>query len=348
MRAIDLKTPGTRLAQWTWITDQITKSGFTGSYVDEIRLPGFNAEGERVRRLQVRDLKKVAPPRRVARYAQDMKNGDLFAPIIITRDGWIVDGNTRVEACRKIGRTTIHAFRLDVDYERATPIQKKNLTDLGAGMNEMNGEGMPAGRMRELIMLHYTEGDDAQKLAARLHYPVKAVHRVFKIMEGQRTIQRLGVEDPEGRLKYGHFELAGLWSPDKMTDPVVGNLFQLAVDASFTRAEVNALGRRVIALTTEVEKLDLIDTEKRANQARIDSGSRGAPSSSGKFRQGLGVILSFRNDPSTAAEPVDAEVMDREIREIKEARALLDTVLKEQYGCLAALDPQFIAPTLAR
>src|SRR5215472_8713856 len=60
---------------------------------------------------QVRDLSHIAPTERVHEYALQMKGGANFPPIVLMAPNILIDGNTRAQAGRQAGRTTLPAYR---------------------------------------------------------------------------------------------------------------------------------------------------------------------------------------------------------------------------------------------
>lgn len=331
MRAITVPAPGEplslKLAEHRFSIEQIWKHGFTADLTEGIKTP----DGTKM--VQVRDEKFLAPPRQVSQYAADVRNGDVFPPVIITRDGYIVDGNTRVQAYLKSGVKTITAFRLHVDYAAATPAQRRDLESLGTGMNGKNGAGMNRGNIEALVMRWYAPGDNPRTLAAKIHFPEASVRRIFKIQEGRKWLTRIGVEDPDGCLKGGHYELFASWN-EKMTDVILATVVTLARDARFTISETGKLGQDVIGLKNEIARLDLIEERRRANDDRI-KGLSGKPSPAGQFRQALGHVLAFRDNPVSGVEQVSAKDGNAEDRQrtqemLENARTVIDAALKEQ------------------
>ena len=321
MRATPLDSPN--LSEWRWIVDQITRLGFTGSFLREGALP------ERGKRVQVRNIKHLAPRNEVSKYAEVMRNGDRFPPIIVTRDKYLVDGNTRTEAAYKINRRVFDQFRLDIDYASATASEKKRLKMLGAGMNGMNGRGMDRQNIEDLINEFFDEGDTAKTMAAKIHYPVNAVRRVFAIQDGRKRLMRLGVltEDTKDDLSAGHLQLIGGWQ-EKMTDPVVANLAVLAHKAGFGAQEMAALGRRILEQTTENAKLTLIEDETRGNLDRINGISR-VPAVSASVRQVLGRLNKLADNPGMAVER-DPKVAPRHLKQLETGYEVLGQIIKEQ------------------
>src|SRR5215475_11607702 len=103
------------------VAQELVRLGYeegTWTLLDEVEAPDRN------HREQVRNDKDLAPTGDVNLFTENMRNGDTFPPVIITADGWLLDGNTRVEAAMKLTRkgkpVLVSAFILDDKYEGAT------------------------------------------------------------------------------------------------------------------------------------------------------------------------------------------------------------------------------------
>jgi hypothetical protein len=324
MRAINLDSDNPRLAEWQWIIRQVKLMGFTGSYVTDGPLPAADRT-----RLQVRSFKNDAPRNMVSKYRENMIRGDIFPPILVTRDGIVIDGSTRVAAARPAGRKTISQIRLDVDYEGAGEDTRERLRKLGAGMNEMNGKSMAKGDIEELIAMNTDPGEDPKAVAAKIHYPLATVRRVFKIQEGRRWLTRLGVEDPDGRLSAEHMKLFAGWD-EKMTDVILAHVANLARDAKLTSVQTAELGQKVIGLGSEVAKLNFLDSERVSADDRI-RGVTTKPDPAAQLRQALGGVRRFADSIGIAVEhKTDPELRLRHVQELKEAQLVIEQVLKEQ------------------
>lgn len=329
MRAFPVPAPGEplslKLAEHSFTIRQIWKHGFTADLIEGVRTDTIKTGGG----VQVRDAKFLAPPYEVAKYKADMKNGDIFPPMIITRDGFPVDGNTRLQAYLAREIKTVTVFRLHVDFATATAAQIKDLEELGTGMNGKNGKGMKKGNIEALVMRWYAPGDSPKSLAEKIHFPEASVRRIFKVQEGRAWLARLGVTDEEGWLKAGHYELLAGWD-EKMTDVILASVATLARDARFTIPETTTLGQKVIELKTEVARLDYIDEQSRVNEDRRKGLSR-KPSAAGQWRQALGHITAYRDNPVLGVDRgADADDRQRTEDMLKEAQRVIDAALKEQ------------------
>ena len=103
-----------------------------------------------VLRVQVREASHYAPKESAERYAIQMNHSE-FPPIIMTRDGMLVDGNTRVAACILRKQRFFPALVLDVDYASANVKRKAEVAALAATLNSQNGVPLTGKEAREAV-----------------------------------------------------------------------------------------------------------------------------------------------------------------------------------------------------
>ena len=101
---------------------EIERVGFVYTEEAQYDLTGLNE----AKRVQVRDLAHYAPKENVGRYAVQMSQS-AFPPIVVTKDGYLIDGNTRVAARRVRKEMFTPAFVVDVDFTR--PRRTEGQTD---------------------------------------------------------------------------------------------------------------------------------------------------------------------------------------------------------------------------
>lgn len=339
---------GIKLAEYKFPITQIQKHGLTADLVEGVTVgAGKTLDGTRT--VQVRGEGTMAPPYKVAQYKKDMEAGDVFAPVFVTSDYYVLDGNTRLQAYLKLDTKTITVFRLHMAYAGITDADLSRLEKLGAAMNRMNGAGMPKKRMEELILRWWKPGGSARDLARDLHFPDDAVRRVIKVQEGRQWLARIGVTDEKKWLKASHFEQFASWD-EKMTDVILAGVATLASEAKFTVAETVALGQKVIELKSEVAKLDYIEEQDRVNEDRKRGVSKKV-SPQGQFRQALGAVAAFRDNPLLGVERGDADDRKHTQELLKAVLDITETAYKEQLGVSnpdAVAAPPYVPFTFGR
>lgn len=284
---------------------------------------------ERGKRLQVRDTAELAPRNEVARYMQAIKRGDLLPPVILTRDGYLVDGHTRTEAARQAGWDYFPAFELDVNFEGAPDAMIKQLITLGAASNLTHGRGMSRKNIQQVIRMVQNPGDQAKDIAKKLHVPTYTVQSVMNVAKTVERAQRLGVDIGDESSPGGsHLALLGGRNV-RYTDLVFKEFLTLMRDARYTVKDTKELGDRLEALGTEQDKLNLLARERQA-RSDVIAGAADKPRLSARLRQSLGFALANREVPGNLVEIGSQQTREDHRRVLYDTRDLIDKVIAMQ------------------
>jgi hypothetical protein len=298
---------------------RIEEFGFGWRFVTEHKL------GDITRRVQVRDTDKLAPVGDVNKYAQAMRRGDQFPPVFITTDGYLVDGNTRTEAARKLGWRGFPAFELDVLYEQAPDSVKRQLVYLGSGFNLTHGRGMNTANLMHIVDAISLEDDTPREMARRLHINQSTANTLLNAAKARNRAQRLGIK-LDDRLTNSHLKLFGGKS-QLYTDPVYAQFILLAQDARLSIAATTDLARRLTNAGTENERLVILADEREGYQEVITGGATN-PSRAAKLRQSLGYLIG-QDDPTDLAE-LEPRAAATHVKTLVEAAARLNEVIEAQ------------------
>jgi hypothetical protein len=284
------------------------------------------------KRIQVRNIKYLAPPGEVSRYAQSLRHGDLMPPVIMTADKYLVDGHTRTEAARKIGWDTFQTIVLDVKYEDITAPMYKQLLKLGTGFNNTHGRAMNAQNLADLIEQIADEDERPRDLARELHLPDNMTATVVNAVKARRRANALGVT-LTGVLSNSHLKMFGAKS-DRYTGPVFMEMLALSQDARLTTPQVFDLMKRVDGVDTEAGRMALLRSERdaftdviRQYRGRSSDVPRRAPSRSGKLRQYLGYLVNTAPDKLVELNLAEAE---HHLASMENARENLNKVIDLQ------------------
>lgn len=278
------------------------------------------------RRVQVRDEEALAPPREVAKYAQLLRKGVRMPPVIITRDGYLVDGSTRTEAARKIGLVTFPAVILDVNYENAPETMVHDLIILGAAFNLSHGRGMSAANVERVIAQVADEDDSPAELARKLGISSSTATTVINMMKARKKAAALGVKLDES-LSISHLKLLG-GKLAKYTDPVMRELMLLTQDAKLSTPDAVSLCRRLEALSTEPARLEALEAERASYAEVINGDGNPQPSRAAKLRQALGYLIK-QSDPARLIEMAPAARANH-VRVLDAASRQLQAVIAAQ------------------
>jgi ParB-like chromosome segregation protein Spo0J len=143
---------------------------------------------------QVREASHIAPALRVEEYAQQMRNGAMFPPILLRTPGNVlVDGNTRLGAAKRIGRKTFPAVIVDTKTAAMAKI-------LAAAINQMGGERLTAGEAHEAALLMMREGYPDPAVARELGRDLSQVRRWRNQHDVEERARGLGLADSVGQI----------------------------------------------------------------------------------------------------------------------------------------------------
>jgi len=127
------------------VLDIVERFGFKWEVEDEYPLPDL------AQRIQIRQEGNYAPNAKVMEIRSAMERGERLPPIVVTQDGHLVDGNTRVTAARRAKMPFIHAVVIDVDFEGSTEEETRRLWTLGAAFNARHGKGINREELRRAV-----------------------------------------------------------------------------------------------------------------------------------------------------------------------------------------------------
>lgn len=320
MARVTFITKGTELPDYARpVAQRLKQFGFTWRFSEEYPL------GDKSKRVQVRNESTLAPLREVSKYAQDMKRGDQFPPVVVTADGYLVDGATRTEATRKLGWKTIATFVLDISFGDATPAQQKQLIYMGAGANLIHGRGMSTANVADIIEIITDDNDTPSDVARKLHISNSTATTLLNASNARKRAVRLGVE-VTGVLTNSALKLFGGKS-QRFTDPVFAGFFQLAQDARLSHSALNNLSKRLEAAGTEHERMTILEEERGLYRDIIEGGAT-SPSPAAKLRQNLGFLLRMNSPEDLIEHELGAVETHRTV--LAEAAEKLLKVIQEQ------------------
>lgn len=240
------------------------------------------------KRMQVRPISKLAPD--INEYVQMMKNGDKFPPVIVTRDGMLVDGNTRTEAAMKLGWHTFPALVLEhVVYAGLSPTSPVHdtLIQLGAGANRKHGRRQSNADLEVLIKQLQPRVTIAEVVSG-FHVSKGFATRTWNAAKAERYAVSLGVP-LDNEFSSSQLSLfAG--KIEKYGDPVWKKTFELAQDAHLKHDATSALMQGLEQYKGETERLAYLAREREQHASVIESGVHVPLQKPRRMKQALGVI----------------------------------------------------------
>lgn len=302
------------------VVAQAEHYGFTWKFIVNAVLPNLG------KRIQIRGIGQPAPPREVQKIYHALLAGDAVPPLLTTRDGYLVDGNTRVGAAIKAGYATFDQVRLEVDYDGASPTMVRRLKILAGGVNNSHGLRMST-RDNEALILLGSQGEEysAETLAAALHLSPNTVRNVMAARRARERAARLGVTLGE-RVTPSHLRVLG--NVGRYSDKEYVEMASLVDDAGLTVAEFRELAKKIERVDNPDEKLAVIQAERESREDQIKGITRRLAGAA-KLRRPLGVIIPVAENPGAYVE-WNPKLRERHLHELETARRALDLVIAEQ------------------
>lgn len=269
---------------------EVERLGFGWTEVAQYDLEKLSVE----RRVQVREKNNYAPKDEVDRYSIMMAHSE-FPPIIITRDDWIVDGNTRIGASIVRGNKFFPAIVLDVDYEKATEKQQGELQALGATMNSQNGRALDRKEARIIAGTLVGLGWKAEQIARAIGVQKNIVGAVKREIDAVAKLEKVGL-DGNGALKGASLRALGQTPVLALNDVPYREVALLAADAGLNQSEIITLAKSAKEQGGDVEALALISATRAEFAERIrehELTGAGKPPVARQLRQTLGRITKY-------------------------------------------------------
>jgi hypothetical protein len=316
--------PGTKSAA----IKEIDRVGFKYEEVAQYDLSQLSVD----RRVQVREPKHYAPKDAVEQYAIQMGETE-FPPIVVTSDGWIVDGNTRVGARLKRKEKFNPALVLDVVYNNATERQRDDLHVLAATLNSQNGTRLTAKEARNAAAWFIERGVKPELIARAIGLRPSSITAVRKEIEASKKLAKVGMDD-NGDLKGASLRALGAKDVINLNDVPFKELASLAGDAGLNASEIVAAAKAARETGSDSGALEYLAKEREEFGDRIREKSyTGAsrPPVSRQLRQHLGFVTKFSGREHELLE-TDPKVFNTAIETLENAITVLQTLLAIQQG----------------
>jgi hypothetical protein len=254
------------------------------------------------KRVQIRQIAHYAPPAEVSKYAAAMARGDDFPPIVVTQDGYLLDGNTRAEAARRNKFPYLPALILDKNYEGAPEAVLRRMHLLGAGFNVRNGRGIDRAEQMSAVLAVGTGTDyDASRIAALLGVSSGFVNGVLSEQRARERADRIGVH-VNGSVPSSQLRRLG---QSGLNDEPFVTLLKLTQDAGLSVGEINELIKKVKSAGSDAAAIEMLNhvREDRHDQiAEYAAVGKSRPAHSSQLRQRLGFVLGYEDNARALVE----------------------------------------------
>jgi hypothetical protein len=279
--------------------------------IDDIRY----VEGVQVRRIEHR-----APKDRVERYATAMRHGAQFPAILLNDRMERIDGNTRLEAAKKVGLDTIPAYIC----HGITTLEGRSLS---VELNQSNGLAMEEDEIRSFIVDAIQSGQqpEVKSLARMTGVKDTKIARWIADTKFTSRVRNSGIDE---RLVEVLPESTRVALEATHLAPVFEDLTVLASEARMPAAEVKKLVSAVNNAPSQTEALAIVSAERdaRADQIRAAaSGFKPRQRRSAGSAQHFGALLKFDVDDLLDVEP---ERQYEAFQRLEVVRDRLDAVVR--------------------
>jgi hypothetical protein len=231
-----------------------------------------------------------------------MARGDDFPPIVVTQDGYLLDGNTRAEAARRNKFPFLPALILDKNYEGAPEAVLRRMHLLGAGFNVRNGRGIDRAEQMSAVLAVGTGTDyDASRIAALLGVSSGFVNGVLSEQRARERADRIGVH-VNGSVPSSQLRRLG---QSGLNDEPFVTLLKLTQDAGLSVGEINELIKKVKGAGSDAAAIEMLNhvREDRHDQiAEYAAVGKSRPAHSSQLRQRLGFVLGYEDNARALVE----------------------------------------------
>ncbi len=305
---------------------EIERLGFGYSEVAQYDLELIDQK----RRIQIRESDHYAPRDEVEKYSVQMGYSQ-FPPIVMTSDGWILDGNTRAEASLKRGNKFFPAIIVDVAWEKASQKQQNELRILGATFNSQNGRALTKVEARKMAAAALDEGWKPEQIGRVLGMKPAVVTQVKKEVAAAEKLERVGL-DANGSVKGASLRALGAQVVLDLNDDPYRALARLAADAGLNAAEIVSTAKDAKATGSDDGALRFIDGARGEMSDRIrqkELTGTAAPPVARQLRQHLGFVVKFAGHETELKETTESMIAQH-VAVIEDALVVLQAVLAAQ------------------
>jgi hypothetical protein len=309
----DLAKPG---------ADLIERFGFTWEFDFEYPTPDPG------RRVQIREEKHYIPRSMVMQVAAAMGRLEKMPPIVVTKDGHLVDGNTRTAAALHNKYPSIQALVLTDNYEGATEKVERRLRLLGAAFNARHGKGIDREEIRRAVeKIGEDPTYDGTRIAALIGVTDATVKSMLAEMRARQRADSVGIH-LNGSVTATPLRVLGQAS-EKLNDEPFAAVASLVQDTGMSGGELREVIKQMHDAKSDEGALAVVEEHRKARREQIAeyrASGKSKPPPAAKLRQRLGFILEYESHPRDLME-LNPEVVAKHRSEIQRTIAILQAVL---------------------
>jgi len=279
---------------------------------------------------QIRDASHEAPAANVKQYAEQMKHKP-FPPVVITRDGFIIDGNTRIAARMRNKNDFATVIEIDIDYKNAL-VREKRLLEAFAGIaNQAGGQRLTTAEAIRLAKNIKIDLDwSNHKLAEHLGISSTAISSAVAEVNAETKMDKVGVSHAD--MNASQRQCLGREKAIALNDDPYRQLVVLVKDAGLPMGEVTKLVKVLSVMGSDTEALAAIAVKREEKKHEITqrklTGNTN-PQPSILILRHLGAIAKYAGVEGTVVETSPA-LSASFVERVTTARDILSAILVAQ------------------
>ena len=259
--------------------------------------------------IQVRNSEEIAPTAKVNRYVELLQAGSPPPPVVVTSDGYQIDGRTRNLAKRKVtkkGENPAHSAIVLTENFNGASTATMNKFKIAATRLNLHGENMSDRDIETVIRDVYTDDMSQTDLARMLGVSPSTVKFVVNADKARQRIEKLNESLPANRqTDTGSLNKTVLYQLETkgkyMDDKPFAELAEVSVKAGLTGPEVTSLTRELNELRDRDRQLELLDGVRDQRKLQID-GVVKKNSLAVQSMRNLAWFDKYENDPTAILE----------------------------------------------
>jgi len=223
-------------------------------------------------RVQSRIDKNSAPSFMVERYANQM--GEFtFPPIIVTRDGIIVDGNTRNKAREQRNERYSPALVVPIDWDSADEDTKRKLLFLSELINNMNGLPLGDEERRKMVLTMVDQNASDAEISTTVGLSLKDIRELRDQHRASKRLTQVGIDPADFADRT--LRAFGKNKVHELDDSAYRGVAELTKDSGMKANEVKALAASLAEAGTEEMRRERLARERTAREPQISALRRG-------------------------------------------------------------------------
>jgi hypothetical protein len=290
------------------------------------------------RRVQTRGFGsgRWCPPEERDRIATAMEY-NTFPPIIVTKDDWLGDGNTRVGAYVKRKIHDVPAIVVDFDWGSATDLERKRLLTVMRAINAAHGRPPTKVERKQMVADMLALDYRLDIIAGQSGVPESQIKAIKQEQVAEKRIEDVGL-NINGDLQVSAMRALGKQDAVVLHDKPYRELVKVVADAGLASRDVNDLVAQAKRAGSDEEAVKVFEKAREDAKDQIIlrrmTGKVKVPPSR-QLRQAMGGVLKWEGKERDVVE-VRGELAEEHISMLERMVTFGHAVLQAQQLRLVA------------